>query len=262
LLEKQRQILKLLKEDFMFKKFHRVWLIAVLLACLVPAGAMAATVYFNDFDGGLTVAPGVSASLPVVTAIEGVQGYSGLGSPGNQFGGDFLRNTSTGNPASSTTLTLTGLPAHTSVNVNFLLGIIDSWDGYGVGWGPDAFNVMVDGVSVFSQVFAIASGSMTYLPGPGVQLSVGSNLGFGGSWTDNAYNMYEESAFQNIGHTGSSLTISWFASGAGWQGGGDESWAIENVRVDLNNVPLPPTVMLLGSGLLGLLGAGWRLRKP
>ncbi|MBM4301284.1 MAG: PEP-CTERM sorting domain-containing protein [Deltaproteobacteria bacterium] len=250
----------------MLKKFIKVWLIAVILACLVPAGAMAGTqIYFNDFDAAPTVAPGVSAALAGVTTTTGVQGYAGLGPSGNQFGGNFLRNTSTGNPASSTTLTLTGLPAHTSVNVNFLLGIIDSWDGYGSGFGPDAFNVTVDGVSVFSQVFATAGGSMTYLPGSPVLLSSGTHLGFNGSWTDKAYNMYLEPAFQNIAHTGSSLAISWFASGPVWQGGVDESWAMDNVQVVLNGVtavPLPPSVMLLGSGLLGLLGAGWRLRKP
>jgi hypothetical protein len=103
---------------------------------------------------------------------------------------------------------------------------------------------------------------MTYVPGPPVLLSSGSNLGFA-SWTDKAYNMYAETAFQNIAHTGSSLTINWFASGTGWQGGSDEFWAMDNVQVVLNNVvPLPPTVVLLGSGLLGLLGAGWRYRKP
>lgn len=249
----------------MFKKVLRVWLIAVLLACLVPAGAMADTLmaYFNDFDGGLTVAAGVGASLSGAISIEGVQGYAGLGPDGNQFGGNFLRNAT----GSTTTLTLTGLPAHTSVNVNFLLGIIDTWDGYGNSFGPDAFNVKVDGVSVFSEVFAMQyngtyNGTMTYIPPSGVQLSPGVQRGFNlyYQYTDLAYNMYLESAFQNIAHTGDSLTISWFASGPNWQGGIDESWAIENVRVDV--VPLPPTVVLLGSGLLGLLGAGWRLRKP
>jgi hypothetical protein len=242
----------------MFQKVLSVYLTGALLACLVPAGAMAGTVYFNDFDGGLTVASGVVATLSGVTSTTLVQGYMGLGPVGNQFGGDFLRNPSA-YPAQSTTLTLTGLPAHTSVNVNFLLGLIESWDGYGTGWwGLDTFNVNVDGVSVFSQVFAIASGYMTYLPPSGVLLSSGSHLGsFGGpdNWPDNAYNMYLEPAFQNIAHTGSSLTIDWFASGDGWQGYDDESWAIENVRVDL--VPLPSTVLLLG-----LLGAGWRFRKP
>lgn len=248
----------------MFKKVLRVWLIAVLLACLVPTGAMADTLmaYFNNFDVAPTVAPGVSAALSGVTTTEGVQGYAGLGPSGNQFGGNFLRNTSA-YPAQYTTLTLTGLPAHTSVNVNFLLGTIDTWDGYNnPQWGPDAFNVKVDGVSVFSEVFAMQSnGTMTYIPPSGVLLSSGTQLGFNSYWqyTDNAYNMYLEPAFQNIAHTGSSLTISWFASGPNWQGGLDESWAIENVRVDV--VPLPPTVVLLGSGLLGLAGLGYRRIK-
>jgi hypothetical protein len=41
--------------------------------------------------------------------------------------------------------------------------------------------------------------------------------------------------FNNIPHMVSTLTIEWFASGAGWQGGTDESWAIDNVEVILND---------------------------
>jgi hypothetical protein len=228
----------------MFKQIIRVWLIAAVLAWMAPAAAMAfeLTAYFNNFDTAPTVLSGVTASLSGVTSTEGVQGYSGIGPPGNQFSGNFLRNDSGGNPATPTTLTLTGLPSHTSINLNFLLGIIDSWDGYSE-WGPDVFNVQVDGVSVFSQVM------VTYSAPPGGLLSSGSNLGFNISWDDRAYNMYLEPAFQNIPHTGSTLTISWFASGPVWQGGYDESWAIENVQVVLNNV-VPPH-MLLGFPLPG-----------
>jgi len=227
----------------MFKHVIRVWLVAVVLVWMVPATANAYgfTAYFNNFDTDPTVAPGITAGLSGVTSTEGVQGYSGIGPPGNQFSGNFLRNSSYGNPATPTTLTLTGLPSHTSVDVNFLLAIIDSWDGYSE-WGPDFFNVQVDGISVFSQVIT------DYTAPSGGLLSSGSNLGFT-SWDDRAFNMYLDPAFQNIPHTGSTLTISWFASGPNWQGGSDESWAIENVQVAVNNAVPPP--MLLNFPLPG-----------
>jgi len=60
-------------------------------------------------------------------------------------------------------------------------------------------------------------------------------LGFNPGTTfhdDSAYNMYVEPAFANIGHTSGTLVISWFADGAGWQGGNDESWAIDNVQIE------------------------------
>jgi hypothetical protein len=40
---------------------------------------------------------------------------------------------------------------------------------------------------------------------------------------------------------------------AGFQGMGDESWAINNANVTLSAVPLPPAVLLLGTGLLALV---------
>jgi hypothetical protein len=43
-----------------------------------------------------------------------------------------------------------------------------------------------------------------------------------------------------IPQTASSMTVEWFADGAGWQGGSDESWATENVQIGL--VVLEPTM--------------------
>jgi len=62
--------------------------------------------------------------------------------------------------------------------------------------------------------------------------------------------MYVEPAFANIGHTSGTLVISWFADGAGWQGGNDESWAIDNVQIELVTEPVTvaPTLWAARSG--------------
>jgi len=78
----------------------------------------------------------------------------------------------------------------------------------------------------------------------------------------------QTSVFDGIAHTASTLTIDFYASGddtsaAGvdnlsWSGQGDESFAIDNVQVILNNVvPEPSTLALL---FLGLAGIGFRKR--
>jgi hypothetical protein len=67
--------------------------------------------------------------------------------------------------------------------------------------------------------------------------------------------MNSEPSLQNIPHTASSVTISFFASGAGWQGGNDESWGLDNLSVGIN-VPEPT---MLGS--LGLLAAALGARR-
>ena len=107
---------------------------------------------------------GISAQWSGITNLESVQGYAGLGTGSDVFSGNFLRNESGGYVSTPTpsVLTLTGLPAHTSVSLGFLLAVIDSWDGnsneviahYPVG--PDYFNVrVVDGNNIwtFSQTF-------------------------------------------------------------------------------------------------------------
>jgi hypothetical protein len=224
--------------------------------------------FSTDFDSGLPVEFG-GAGL-----VQDVQGLSGKGFDGNQFGGKFLRNDSTldvDNPfqAVATTLTLTNLPTHTSIDLSFLLAILDSWDGYQVdGDVPhlDTFNVTVDDSLVFSQVFSNFDilGAQTYNP-PGVSIVRQEQLGFGQMYPESAYDMSLDPSFISIPHTASTLTIRWFASGSYWQGGYDESWAIDNVKVVLNGThvanPEPTSLVIFGGGLCGVAVVGMIRRR-
>lgn len=224
---------------------------AVLLALAAVAPARAATLHWStDFEGGL---PAEMAAQG--TELTGVQGWAGLGPAGNQFGGQFLRYTSV--PLYDTRLVLRNLPSHTHVSVGFLLALIDSWDG------TELFQVAVDGSLLFSHWFQLAVGDTSdYLAPPGGLLSRGHNLGFsngGYYYRDRAYDMGVEPAFQDIPHTADSLVVVWrlgAVSGpaaAQWQGGGDESWAIDNVRVSLSNTTDAPAPQ--GPHALALAGA-------
>jgi hypothetical protein len=168
-----------------------------------------------------------------------VQGFSSYG-----FEGIFLRNTSSDGvpgdtqystiPLESTTFTLTDLPEHNIVDISFLLAIIDSWDSDNAESrsSPDLFNVKVDGVTVFTSTHNTQSGSNDYGDiNPDAVLVRGEHIAFNEGWRDSAYDMSKESSLKGIPHNGEDLTIEWTASGAGWQGGNDESWAIDDIEI-------------------------------
>ncbi len=172
--------------------------------------------------------------------LEPVQGYEGLGANGNTFSGSFLYNDS---PDTGTTLTLTNLPPHDTIALRFLFAAIDSWDCNPI-FGPDFFNVLIDGVPIFSHCFdnvGSAETAQRYFPPPGGLLAQDMNLGFSG-WNDAAYDMGFDAAFHAIPHTSTNLTVVWHTSGVNWQAGADESWAIDNVNVELQlstSTPIP-----------------------
>ena len=217
----------------------------IMVASLATAAPV--TVFQTDFDGGalsVEIAPGTAL-------LTGVQGFAGLGPVNNSFSGDFLRS-ETGNVV---TLSLTGLPPHNSLNMELLFAAIDSLDGTGTFPQGDFFNVVVDGVTVFSESFANATAGQiqSYQPPPGVELARRVDLGFsgpGGFYTDSAYNLGLDPVFAGIPHSAASVTLQFFIAGEGIQDINDESWAMDNLRivvdttavVDSDNDGVPDTL--------------------
>lgn len=211
-------------------KFAPVFLALLMLALCLSVAMADTQVFYTDFESGLPAqmsAPGA--------AIEGVQGYNNLGPVGNKFAGSLLRYSAV--PLSDTQLTLSGLPAHDHLSLGFLAAFIDSWDG------TELFKVTIDGTEVFSHWFQLATGSASdYVAPAGGLLSSGSNLGWnnGGYYiNDRAYDMGIDPIF-TVAHTASTMTIVWklgAVSGPAanqWQGGNDESWGIDNVKVSVS----------------------------
>ncbi len=218
---------------FPIRRLAPVFLSLAAFIVLAPRCPAAPVVVFStDFDSGLP--PEFSAPGAV---LDGVQGFAGLGPPGRRFAGSLLHYTSV--PIYPTTLTLHNLPPHDHLSVKFLLGIIDSWDG------TELMQIYVDGVPKFNHWFQLALGDTTsYFPAPaGAILSMGVELGFsaGGYYNrDRAYDLGVEPAFLDIPHTADSTVVTWTLSAVSgpaasqWQGGADESYAIDAVSVEVS----------------------------
>lgn len=233
---------------------HKSGLAIALSLATCAGGAAADTVFFSDFDAALPaeIAPGTALQT-------GVQYFAGLGPAGNRFGGNFLRS-ATGNVV---TLTLNNLPTHSSLSLGFLFAAIDSLDGTGTFPSGDFFRIDIDGQTVFRESFANAMPSQiqSYEPPPGAELARHQDLGFGGPggyYTDSAYDFAVDPRFSHIAHSASSLTVSFLIEGEGIQSLDDESWAMDNLRVEVDAVPVPAAAWLFGSGLLGLAGLARR----
>ncbi len=217
------------------------------------------TVFETNFDSALP-----AEFAPGTALLTGVQGYAGLGPTGNQFGGNFLRS-ATGN---TVTLSLSNLPQHDTISLEFLFAAIDSLDGTGTFPAGDYFRIVFDGTILFSESFANALPDQiqSYVPPAGVELARRVDLGFqgpGGYYTDSAYNLGADPRFLNFTHTGSSAQIDFYIFGEGNQSLDDESWAMDSLRVSATTqaVPVPAAVWLLGSGMLGMIGLARRKQK-
>lgn len=216
-------------------------------------GAHAETVFSADFESGLPTQLAVGQA-----AVEGVQGFAGLGSAGNTFDGSFLRSP-TGNEI---TLTLDSLPAHTHISLGFLLAAIDSLDGTGSFPQGDFLRITLDGVEVFRESFANAADYQvqSYVAPPGGVLARRVDLGFqgpGSYYTDSAYDFFIEPRLQDIAHSASTATFTFLIEGPGVQALDDESWAMDKLTVSVTPVPEASAGWL---ALAGLTAAAWLRR--
>ncbi len=144
--------------------------------------------------------------------------------------------------ASSTlTLTLDTMTGQAYALI-FDLYIIDSWDGNGSEWGgPDQFNVRIGDTLAFSESMDNDRDSqyLTYRNPDEV-----GHFGFGTRPYDNDA-IYRGVALEFIAN-GPRTSIAFF--GTGLQGKNDESWGIDNLRVE--SVPAPAAATLFGAGAM------------
>jgi hypothetical protein len=236
----------------------------VALAALAPTNLEAASqpLFFENFDGGGFVMAPVSGGFTGYTHTQSVEGFSGLGTGTNVVSGLYLHNDTgdnfTNSPSLKSTIQLSGLPAHTGIELKFLLAIIDTWDG-NVG---DFFHVDVDGTSVFKETFYNGGSSQpqSYNPPLGVAIERNVNRAVEG-WLDSLYNMgLDTQHFGMIPHTASTLRIDFYADGPNWNRPANESWAIDNVAVNLVPEPSGATLAIIGACALCLRRRISRLR--
>ena len=183
-------------------------------------------IVFEEDFGSPVLNPAISGA----GMLESVEGYQGRGNDGRVFSGQLLRNQAGGNPSPPITLTLEDLPPHQSLGLDFLLAVIDSWDG------NERFTITVDGVEVFGHTFRNNGNGGSFDYPAGTLIFRDEDVGFTetNAFRDAAYDLGRFPSLRSIPHTSSTATISWFVTGNGWQGGADESWALENLKVTVN----------------------------
>ena len=215
---------------------------AYVALCGLSLACFGGTVFTTDFESG---APPQLSGFGSLVSVAGFPVSAGLGA-------NAWQNTSTGDPAAQTLINLTGLDPHTWLRVDFDFIAYDSWDGTGTTYGPDYLNLVVGASSSHASVSNFPAGIHDHgTAGPFVFSSISltlpadNNYGGNSAWTDSVWHR----SFR-IPHTANTAVLSFYAYGAGWQGGDDESFGLDNIVVQTDDVPEPATFSVLGLGLL------------
>ncbi len=234
----------------------------LLLVILIPAllsrfpTVLAAQVYANSFNGPVgTSYPEWSSSIITYTSTASPPGSGILRapivtntiSPNNAqrflglFGGPQIGVP--GDPGYNHTrvdqtvsLSLSNLPAHSSLQVLFDLYILKSWDGNSPAYGRDRFILsVVGGPTLLETTFSnnpktSTEGSYQDFPATNSPPWTGAfstnTLGYSDFFYDGIYRLQ-----YTFAHTGSNVTLNFRSSLFEGKGLGDESWGLDNVSV-------------------------------
>ena len=229
-----------------FKFLKTTFTVLVLsTSCLTNVASAGAIEWSDDFEGPR------SSELTGWDLEAMGSGSDGSFSDYGFSGTNWLRSSGR---SSTATLTLTGLAAHTAINLDFLFAIMDSYDP------NDYFRVSVDNRLVFNAPMTSWRGQA---PTYGTELVskrqlAGTN---GQEWSkDSAFDLGTLASIQNISHTASTVKIDFLAQMD--EGKTNESFAIDDLSVSLVGsaaVPEPSTLAIFALGLMGL--ASRRFKK-
>lgn len=230
---------------------HRIVLIveicvAIALGFAPTSSALPVQIFFDDFETSPIAPQWSDTNRTTATASPPLTDDAALGF----YHGDYTLG-------QSTTLALSGLPAHTQLALSFDLYLFATWDGENLTFGKDFFSLSGD-IS-FSETFTnhqpqgqsqAGTPDETYGSAGPSQTHVYRGLGPTGS----------SSEFL-IPHSSSSFTVTF----GGPTTQADEWWGIDNVRVTIDAgpqpVPEPSALTFLGTGLAGLYALRFRRKR-
>ena len=227
-------------------------LAAAILAASTSAMAAESNIWSTTFDSGNEfeqLGPFPWSTLSFTYG--GGSTASAASLPG--FGTQYFHNDTSG----TTVFGAYGLGGHSALHLKFDIVYQDSWDSTNGSPAPDILFVNFDGSS-YQWTVNSASGSV-FDVGPGTVISSGSNL-VGSYWNDTVvrYDFL-------IPHSASTFGLAINFGGAGFQGGTDESWGIDNFALSAiydasGGVPEPATWAMLIAGF-GMVGGALRARR-
>lgn len=154
-------------------------------------------------------------------------GWIGASRERTPSGANVLGRYSRGGPG----LQISNIGEHSELEIEFDLHIIHTWDGSSQ-FGPDIFEVRVDGASVFSNTFSNLQGSPQTYPVPGSAAGTGAIL-FDQLGYPSIFEGFENSTYKiklRVPHTASSVRLD-FLGGSALEPVSNESWAIDNLKV-------------------------------